>query len=139
VVFRVNELYLDYAEALNESAGPVSEAYDAVNTIRARSAMPPLPANLSKEELRARIRNERAVELAYDNQRFFDIRRWLIAEEDGVMQGDFWGIHINKTGDTKFSWTPYVFEKRFFFKKMYLNPFPYSEVLKGDLVQNPGY
>jgi len=139
VVFRVNELYLDYAEALNESAGPTGDAYKAVNTIRARSAMPALPENLSKDQFRERVRNERAVELAYDNQRFFDIRRWLIAEQDGVMQGDFWGIHINKTGPMKFSWTPYVFEKRTFFKKMYLNPFPYNEILKGDLVQNPGY
>lgn len=140
VYFRLNELYLDYAEALNESSvNPPVEAYNSVNAIRARSAMPALPQGLSKAQFRDRLRNERAIELAYDNQRFFDIRRWLIAEEDGVMQGDFWGLQINKQSDSKFSWKPYVFEKRSFLKKMYLHPFPLNEVLKGNLVQNPGY
>lgn len=137
-VFRVNELYLNYAEAVNEATGPTIEAYNAVNTIRRRSAMPNWPAGLSKEQFREKLKNERAVELAYDDQRFYDIRRWMIAEQDGVMSGNFYGLEINKNGD-KFSWRPYVFETRTFSKKMYMMPFPLEEVQKGNLIQNPGY
>ncbi len=140
VVFRLNELYLGYAEALNEYASvPPDEAYVAVNTIRARSAMPNLPAGLTKEQFRARLRNEKAIEMAFDDHRFFDIRRWLIAEEEGVMTGNFWGLKINKNNDGKYSWKPYIYETRTFKKRMYLHPFPHDEVLKGNLVQNPGY
>ena len=73
-------------------------AYDAVNAIRARSGMPPL-AGLSKEAFRERVRNERAVELAFEDHRFWDIRRWLIAEEEGVMKGNMYGLRIFKTAD----------------------------------------
>lgn len=137
-VYRLNDLYLILAEAINESDGPTAEAYSAINAVRQRSAMPPL-SGLTQTQLRIRIRDERAVELAMDDQRFFDVKRWLIAEEEGVMKGDMWGLTINKVSDTKFNWTPYVFEKRSVDKKMYFTPLPLNEVLKGGLVQNPGY
>ncbi len=140
VIYRVNELYLGYAEALNEFAStPPEEAYEAVNTIRNRSAMPNLPAGLTKEQFRERLRNEKAIEMAFDDHRFFDIRRWLIAEEEGVMKGNFYGLRINKEDDGKYSWKPYIFETRTFKRRMYLHPFPNEEVLKGNLIQNPGY
>lgn len=139
-LFRVNELYLHYAEALNEFYDvPPAEAYDAVNKIRARSKMPNLPQGMTQQEFRERLRNEKAIELFFDDQRFWDIRRWLIAEQDGIMNGDFQGLQINKVSNTKFTWKPYVFETRTFLKKMYIHPFPENEVLKGNLIQNPGY
>jgi len=141
-IFRVNELYLNYAEALNEASGPVQEAYDAVNAIRRRSGMPNLPTGLTKEQFRQRVRNEIAIELVNDDHRFWDIKRWLIAEEEGVMQGSFQGLQITRTGTApnfKYSWKPYTFETRTFKKSMYLHPFPQTEVLKGNLIQNPGW
>ena len=142
VLFRVNELYLNYAEALNESAGPTPEAFAAVNAIRTRSGMPNLPANLTKDQFRQRVRNEIAIEMVNDDHRFWDVKRWLIAEEEGVMKGNFEGLQITRTGTTpafRYTWKPYTFETRTFNKNMYLHPFPQNEVLKGGLVQNPGW
>lgn len=142
VLFRVNELYLNYAEALNEASGPVQAAHDAVNAIRTRSGMPDLPASLTKEQFRQRVRNEIAVEMLNDDHRFWDIKRWLIAEEEGVMKGNFEGLQITRSGTSptfKYAWKPYTFETRTFNKNMYLHPFPQTEVQKGNLKQNPGW
>ncbi|MDR6562134.1 MULTISPECIES: RagB/SusD family nutrient uptake outer membrane protein [unclassified Arcicella] len=142
VIFRVNELYLNYAEALNEASGPVQAAYDAINAIRTRSGMPNLPTGLSQDQFRQRVRNEIAIEMLNDDHRFWDLRRWLIAENDGVMNGKFEGLQITRSGTSpnfKYSWIPYVFETRTFKKEMYLHPFPQTEVLKGNLIQNPGW
>jgi hypothetical protein len=129
---------------LNEfNSTPPQEAYDAVNTIRARSGQPNLPTGLTKDQFRDRVRNERAVELYFEEHRFWDIRRWMIAEQDGVMQGDFFGFKINPVGSfdapTSYSYEITKFETRIFLKRMYLHPFLRSEVLKGYIVQNPGY
>ncbi len=139
--FRLAEAYLSYAEALNEFQGPVQDAYDAVNTIRTRSGMPNLPSGLSKDEFRERVRNEETIEFAFEDHRLWDIRRWLIAENDGVMKGNMWGIKINKLASpsTEFSFTPYVFEIRSFHPRMYLHPFIQKEVYLGYLIQNPGW
>lgn len=139
-VFRLAELYLNYAEALNEAQGPVKEAYDAVNIIRARSGMPNFPAGLSQEQFREKLRNERAIELAFDGHRIFDERRWLISDTEGLMKGNMWGIKIYAIpGSKEFRYEPYVFSVRTFRKRMYLHPFMQTEVDKGYLVQNPGY
>jgi starch-binding outer membrane protein, SusD/RagB family len=139
IVYRLAEAYLNYAEALNEAQGPVADAYDAANTIRSRSGMPNLPSGLTKEQFRARIQNERAIELAFEDHRLYDIRRWKIAEQDGVMTGPAIGVKITKLA-TDFKYELYTYENRVFNKRMYLHPFyPQTEVLKGYLVQNPGY
>lgn len=139
-LFALNEVYLNYAEALNEAKGPTQQAYDAVNEIRRRSGMPDLPTGLSQEEFRKRIRNERAVELAFDGMRFWDIRRWLIAENEGVMNGKMYGIKIYPiTGKTEYRYETYVFENRTWLPRMYLHPFGRNEVNKGYIIQNPGY
>lgn len=140
IIFRLGEAYLNYAEALNEAQGPVAAAYAAVNSIRSRSGQPDLPAGLSKDQFRERVRNERAIELFDEDHRFWDIRRWLIAEQDGVMKGDFYGLRVypNPT-PPNFRYEVYKFETRSFNTKMYLHPFMRNEVLKGYLIQNPGY
>lgn len=73
--YRLGELLLDYAEAAAE-AGHLDDARAAANEVRARSGMPELSASLSQADLILRIRNERRVELAWEEQRFFDLRRW---------------------------------------------------------------
>ncbi len=140
-VFKVNELYLNYAEALNEAQGPVQAAYDAVNTIRVRSGMPNFPTGLSKEQFRTKLRNERAIELAFDAHRIFDERRWLISDTEGLMKGDMWGIKIYAIpgNPSEFQYVPYVFSQRTFLTRMYLHPFMQTEVNKGYVIQNPGY
>ncbi|MDD4590584.1 MAG: RagB/SusD family nutrient uptake outer membrane protein [Parabacteroides sp.] len=140
-LYRLAEAYLNYAEALNEYQGPVKEAYDAVNLIRARSGMPNFPGGLSKEEFREKLRNERGIELFFEEHRLWDIMRWRIAEEEGVMQGNMRGIKIYKLSEpgNEFRYEPYVFEERFWKTAMYRIPFPQSEIDKGYIIQNPGW
>lgn len=140
IVFRMAELYLNYAEALNEYSGPVSEAVAAVSKVRNRSGMPSFPGTLSQEQFREKLRNERAVELAYEDHRFWDIRRWLIAEKEGVMQGRFYGLKLSKAaGGAEIHYQPYVFENRLWSRRSYLHPIKQLEVDKGYLLQNPGW
>lgn len=143
-LFRLAEFYLNYAEALNEAnAGDIApeDARAKVNRIRRRAGMPEFPAGMSKEDFRKAIKRERAVELAYENHRLWDLRRWLDCEQEGVMKGEMYGIKIQalENNPNEFRYEPYVFEKRYFPTRMYLNPFPQSEVNKGYLIQNPGY
>jgi len=143
-IFRVNEMLLSYAEALNEFQGPSAETYSAVNRIRTRSGMPNLPAGLSKDGFRLRVQNERDIELAFEDHRFNDIRRWRIGTNDGVMNGNFWGLEVTRLNTTApfptaFSYKPFVFEPRVFTPTSYLLPFENNEVLKGNLKQNPGW
>lgn len=79
VIYRYAEILLNYAEALNESEGPVQAAYDAVNAVRTRVSMPGY-SNMTQEQLRKRIRNERRIELSFEDHRFFDLRRWKAYE-----------------------------------------------------------
>jgi len=90
IYIRVAQVYLDYAEAMNEAYGPDTDpegfgltAVQAINTIRNRVGMPDvLPEfTVDKETFRDKIRDERAVELMWENHRWHDLRRWMIAEE----------------------------------------------------------
>lgn len=90
-LFRLAELYLNFAESAYQSEGadvPVTlgsdltmSARDAVNAVRERAGMPDLPAGMSKETFEKRYRNERRVELAFEEHRYFDVRRWKILDQ----------------------------------------------------------
>lgn len=84
VILRYADVLLMYAEAKNEVDGPTAEVYDAINTVRSRPdvLMPDLPDGLTQTEMRTRIRRERRVELALENWRYFDLRRWGIANTE---------------------------------------------------------
>ena len=143
--FRLGEIYLNYAEAMNEAFGPNDARYglsaiDAVNAIRKRSGMPNLVSTdyATAETLSEKIRNERRIELAFEEHRSWDVRRWKIAES--ILGADLRGMDIVKNADATFTFTPYVVEKRTFDAKMYYYPIPNSETLKQDkLTQNPGW
>ncbi|MFC2138325.1 RagB/SusD family nutrient uptake outer membrane protein, partial [Bacteroidota bacterium] len=75
---RLAEIYLNYAEAKFE-LGDEATAREYVSMVRARVGMPPLPETVTGEDLRRKIYNERRIELAFENHRFFDVRRWKIA------------------------------------------------------------
>ena len=101
-LLRLPDVWLMYAEAVNESAGgPTPELYDLVDKIRRRGNLPPLNRSRfgSKAEFFKAIEQERIVELVGEGQRFFDIRRWKKAEEiwpvpNGLTLSDTWGARI---------------------------------------------
>ncbi|GGC48412.1 hypothetical protein GCM10011386_45780 [Parapedobacter defluvii] len=139
VYIRYAEILLNYAEAKNESLeSPDPSVYDAINQVRARTGvnMPPLPAGLNKADMRARIHNERRVELAFESHRFWDIRRWRIGEQ--VLKS-VQGMRITRAG-SEWNYERFPLENRYY-KNMYdLFPIPQSEINRNSkLVQNPGY
>lgn len=140
IYFRLGEQYLNYAESLNEAQGPVSDVYFYVNAIRDRAGLPPLEEGLSQAEMRERIRHERRIELAFETHRYFDTRRWLIAEETD--NKDFYRMTVDRgthLQDDSFYERSFL-KRRVFEKKHYLWPVPQSEINKTPtIIQNPGW
>ncbi|WP_341837822.1 RagB/SusD family nutrient uptake outer membrane protein [Chitinophaga pollutisoli] len=140
VMFRYAEVLLNYIEALNEYAPGHADIALYLNEIRDRAGLPNVAAGLGQLEMRAKIRHERRVELCLENLRYFDTRRWKIAEQtDG---GAFYGMNVDagtKLTDLVF-YQRTVFERRIFRKSYYLQPIPQSEIDRDpNLVQNPGW
>lgn len=140
IFMRYAETLLNYAEAKNEELDvPDQSVYDAINAIRARNgvAMPPLPPGLGKDAMRDRIRHERMIELAFENHRFWDIRRWKIAPD---VLTKLYGMKITKSG-AAYVYQKFLVEDRIFDPaKNYLYPIPQTEINKDKaLVQNAGY
>ncbi|WP_405381060.1 RagB/SusD family nutrient uptake outer membrane protein [Maribacter sp. LLG6340-A2] len=127
IFMRYAEVLLNYAEAQNEASGPDGTVYDAINLIRNRAGMPNLQTGLTKEQMRQKIRNERRIELAFEEHRFFDIRRWGIAED--LLNGPLYGMRIEKDGDN-YTYTKFEFETRTFPSKLYVLPIPQNEIDK---------
>ncbi|HMR20329.1 MAG TPA: RagB/SusD family nutrient uptake outer membrane protein, partial [Sphingobacterium sp.] len=139
IFMRYAETLLNYAEAQNEVlAAPDQSIYDAVNAIRQRPSvnMPPLPPNLTKEEMRQRIRHERRIEMALEDTRFWDIKRWRIGEE--VMKAAY-GMRVIRNGNN-YTYEKFLIEDRVYRPAFDLFPIPLGEMLRNKaLVQNPGY
>ncbi|PHQ29562.1 RagB/SusD family nutrient uptake outer membrane protein [Leeuwenhoekiella nanhaiensis] len=127
IFIRYAEVLLNYAEAQNEATGPDQSVYDAINQIRNRAGMPDLKTGLSQTEMRERIRNERRIELAFEEHRFFDIRRWRIAED--LLNGPLMRMTIIKEGDD-YTYIKEPFETRSFPYKLYVLPIPQNEIDK---------
>jgi hypothetical protein len=141
VLLRLANIYLDYAEALNESQSGNADILRYVNLIRARAGVPQygsagLPAPTGQVAVREAIHKERRVELAFENVRYFDTRRWKIAENTD--NGAFYGMDMTKSDNSFYNKT--LLETRVFKKRDYLFPIPNDEVLKNNnMVQNPGW
>lgn len=144
VIFRLAEVYLNYAEALNEYDPGNADIKKYINLIRERAGIPqygnganPVPEPVGQNAWRVAIRKERRVELAFENLRYFDTRRWKVAEQtDG---GPFYGMDVNANNTTDFSKRT-VFETRVFLKRNYLWNILQNELNKNkNLVQNPGW
>jgi starch-binding outer membrane protein, SusD/RagB family len=102
--------------------------------------MPDLPAGLTKDEMRERIRNERRVELAYEEHRYFDVRRWMIAED--VENQPARGISITKNRNGTFTYaTKEALTGKTFSTRHYWFPIPVEEInaSNGMIEQNPLY
>ncbi len=142
VIFRLGEVLLSYAEAQNEAVGPSASVYAALNQLRQRAGLPDLQAGMSQSQLRDYIHRERRVELAFEDKRWFDIRRWKItAGPTGVLNTPSFGMMITPdktTGKLTYAKVK-VFENRFF-DYQNLMPIPQQDLAKNTkLVQNPGY
>lgn len=133
---RLAEVYLNYAEALIESDTDLGLAVDAINTVRNRVGMPAISVG-SQAELRTRVRRERRVELAFEEHRFWDIRRWGIAGDPEVLT--IYRVDMDSDGnlidDGKEIW-----ETRAWNDANLKFPIPQGEVDKNsNLTQNSGY
>ncbi|TDG38041.1 RagB/SusD family nutrient uptake outer membrane protein [Pedobacter changchengzhani] len=147
-LMRYAEILLNYAEASNE-AGDVVTAYEQLKLIRKRAGILPgvednygLPDGLTLIPMRTIIQNERRVELAIEEHRYWDVRRWKIAET--VSNQTLHGMKVTKVGTgTPATYTYDLINVRtpvFTAPKWYLWPIPQGEVNKSvDLLQNPGW
>ncbi|TZF83223.1 RagB/SusD family nutrient uptake outer membrane protein [Pedobacter sp. BS3] len=136
ITFRLAEFYLNYAEALNEVNGDPNQITWAINEIRDRAGMPGY-SYTNQEDMRNKIHRERGVELAFEEHRYFDVRRWKIAGNEGVMKGGMYGLRL--VGGSSPTYHLEKFEDRVWDDKMYLYPFRISEINLGYIVQNPGW
>lgn len=139
ILIRQAEMYLIYAEALNEYAPGDPDIKLHVDLVRERNGvdMPALPDGLSQAEMRKRIRNERRVELAFEGHRIWDLRRWR--EATNKLDAPLRGVSVRQN-DTSFEYTPIDVQERSFDHRMNLYPIPQVELNKSPgLVQNPGW
>jgi len=139
IYFRYAEILLNYAEAAFE-LGDEATARNYLNQVRARESVQMPPVTDTGEQLRARIYNERRVELAYEEHRFFDVRRWMIAEQ--TENQDLLKITIRKQPNGARTYSIGVLSnERNFQEKHYRLPIPRAEVEKSlnSLTQNEGY
>lgn len=136
VWLRLGEQYLNLAEALYET-GDEAGARNALNVIRNRARMPHVTA--SGADLLEKIRNERRVELAYEEHRYYDVRRWKLG--DKYLNKPVHGIVIKKHPDGTKTYHPSLkVEERKFNARMYWLPILKTEIDKNpNLKQNPGY
>ena len=145
---RYTELYLAYAEAANEAWGPTGtggnaySAYDVIKAIRERAGigvggndeyLEMVKADQSM--MRDLIRNERRLELCFENHRFWDLRRWKVANLNETARG----LRIEKTNGNLI-YNPINVEARDYKDYMYHGPIPYGEIQKwSNLQQNAGW
>lgn len=145
VIYRYAETLLSYAEAMVNAFGDGSytdgeftvSALSALNEVRANANMPAV-ANASKDELLARIRNEWRVEFAFENHRFWDVRRWKIGAETQTVLN---GVYIVRNTDGTKTYRLNTVESRSWSERMYLYPIPQSELFKNTNLypQNAGW
>ena len=155
---RYTEMFLAYAEAANDAWGPKVDganvgftAYDVIKAIRVRAglgtdeigmALPEGDAYLeecaaSQDKMTELIRNERRIELCFENKRFWDLRRWQMPINETVK-----GVQIDRDEETgELTYTIInVEERKFDSSYQWYGPIPYGEVLKwSNLKQNKGW
>ena len=144
VVYRYAEALLSYAEAANEYLSSPSATdgeltvspLDAINQVRANAGMPDVQA-ATTSAFRDAVRREWRVEFAFEDHRFWDVRRWNIGQET---QGQVDGVEIVKNGST-LDYSRKVVRTRTWQEKMNLYPIPQSELFANTNLnpQNTGW
>ncbi len=151
IYFRYGEVLLNYAEAQNEFLGsPDASVYNAIASLRARAGIAKgagtygygLKDNMTTAEMREVIRHERAIELSFEDHRWYDIMRWKIGAT--TIAVPMKGMDVFKKADGTFTYTPIVLGTGFqktWTEKQNLYPVPRTEIYKskGVLTQNPGW
>lgn len=147
IYFRYAGILLDYAEATNEFSGPSADVYNVLFQLRQRAGIFPgangyygLPVNMDQAAMRAAIQNEKRIEMAFEEKRYWDIRRWKIAASV-YNSAPLQGMDIVQPGNGLLSYNRVpVLTTSFKDPQMYLYPIPYSEVVKNpQMKQNPGW
>ena len=143
VYIRYTEIFLAYAEAANEAWGPKGagsngfSAYDVIKALHDRAGVGnDYLDSISgdKDKMRELIRNERRIELCFENKRFWDMRRWELDLNETAM-----GMKIDQVGGA-LQYTKIEVEPRNYAAHMYYGPIPETEVLKwSNLDQNKGW
>lgn len=149
---RYTEMFLIYAEAANEAWGPQNSnghlysAYDVIKAIRTRAGLgtdngdaylESIKNNNDKDKMRELIRNERRIELCFENFRFWDLRRWNVNLTK--LNETALGVEISKSGATM-KYTRLEVENRKYEDYMIYGPLPFAEVMKwSNLEQNVGW
>ena len=137
ILIRYAEVLLNYAEA-QLNLGNEDEAKIYINMVRERAGMPPVPDLETGEELIARYRNERKVELSFEEIHFFDVRRWKTAPN--VVGVPVHKMHIVKNDDGTFTYDVQEMEDRAWRDAFYHLPIPGDEIQKNsNLEQNSGW
>ncbi|QEH43425.1 RagB/SusD family nutrient uptake outer membrane protein [Chitinophaga sp. XS-30] len=144
-IFRYAEILLNYAEAANETDDR-DAAYTQLMSIRRRAGLEEgadglygLKANMNKMEMREAIRLERRLELAFEEHRYWDLRRWKVAEQ--MLNKQVSGVRITRNADGTFTYGYQQVDYVSFAAKQYLYPIPYQEVTAsgGMIKQNTGW
>ena len=147
-VIRLADVYLLYAEALNESMGPAAEVYKWINLVRTRAGLESVEKSwsehsrikdkyLNKDGLRSIIQQERQIELAFEGQRYWDILRWKKGRDE--FNGPIKGWDIDQEAPEYYYRIRTLFNKKFSNKDYF---WPISEnnlIINNKLVQNPGW
>lgn len=137
---RYTDALLIFAEAANESVGPDTKlgnytAKEVINAIRNRAGITSndYVNSLNKEQMRNVIQNERRIEMCFEGQRFWDLRRW---KEKAKINEPVYGVQVSAEGD---SFDYFEVEKRIYPAYQIYGPIPYIETLKYDIIQNSGW
>lgn len=150
-MIRLSELYLNYAEAINESTGPNQEAYDALNAVRERAGISnvedawgnaSISATLNKhttqDGFREIIRQERLIELSFEGNRYNDIRRWKQAEQ--YFNSPVFGWSVDETSVSGYYNITQVGTRSFNSPRDYFHPISINEItINPNLTQNLGW
>lgn len=146
---RLSELYLGYAEAMNEFSGPSEEIYTALNEIRTRAGVPSVQDSWSdaaiaatpnkhtnKDGLREIVQQERMIELAFEGQRYYDIRRWKLADQYFATPIKGWSV--DEESEENYYQIMDVGLRAFSTPRDYLQPISFTELSRNPkLIQNP--
>ncbi len=147
VVFRYAEIFLNYAEAMNEAYGPDAlpagftlTAVEALNQVR-RSASTSLPevVTADKDEFRKAVKHERRIELAFEDHRYWDLLRWKDAMT--VLNQPVTGVKVTKDNADEYQYQVVNVGERVFMERNYRFPFTRNEIRNsnGTMTQNEGY
>lgn len=137
ILMRYAEVLLNYAEA-QIALGNYDEGRTYINLIRTRAGLPDLNTSFAGTALMDRLRNERTVELSFEEIYFFDVRRWKVAE---VLVGEpIMKMEITETDPNQYTYEVKDMESREWRPAFYYLPIPQDEINKNpNLQQNPGY